>query len=428
MYSKNIKWLIAGLVASLATNLNASRQDMLELANRLHGIETSDEYAEKRGLATTSTNECYLWWEMPRIYGDAAIQRLPVQAIEALDTFLLKGLPDDQVNALAMAIATAMVTNEQSWLGIERYMCEHLIKNGTMDLERSTWDLRNNVESCCRKLFKQKLLPFVAPVVYNIALARPLPDDIARELAMTAFPMGQYYPTDWFCQVLTDALFTKSILNHNSFSLRLYRPGNVLRPIQCGEIGLTDYSYNDLPRRSKSEIYTRCKPYADQIREFMYPIGENSDYRHLHTLMPVFTHHSPDYTGEEEGEGEEYELKQAQKQAQKRHDVRQQMWGAFLLKYCPQISQQEWQWPNVPQTLIDRWYTAFADELCSRIREIRPTHEQYVRPALESLSCVPCATCPPDLFWDMHNKPYICEAWRPAVYQAWMSAWIQTCK
>ncbi|MDR1597380.1 MAG: hypothetical protein LBR89_00375, partial [Holosporales bacterium] len=203
IYNKNIKWLIVGILTSLNTNLNATTVDMQPY---ISGLLDRCAPSLSIGCIPADNDEYCLYFECPIVFGNVAVRQLSpsVKAnldlfLDKLDLFLCNQYPIHKVKLLASNIFSAMLTNGQSWFGIERYMHERNIKNGyEIKNCESILTLRKMVQSCMFEWFKQKLSKLAPKVVQCIREERRLPQDVAVEIATAS------YKTDHCCVSLSD--------------------------------------------------------------------------------------------------------------------------------------------------------------------------------------------------------------------------------
>jgi hypothetical protein len=366
---------------------NASRQYMQSYIERL--LEQSRATQD----CPTSTNypdhfiEYYLHFEDPVIYGDKAVQQLPLDVKEMLDLFLRKRLPDDKVESLASGIFNAMLVNGQVWLGIERYMVEKIVKRGDYfyhDFYDYVKKLVLHVTPYVGEWFLSEVSQFAPSVLQCLCDQQPLPRDIAESIAIKDFQAATCY---------------------NCYSIKEW--------IHTTYTHISDDSVRDICANGVQRIVTQLCDLHNSLYK--------QDLFQSQSFIPMFARHYPSSS-------------EPSKRA-----ARPGVWCDFLLEDCPQMLQQRWKWPNVPQTWPADWkviwYQNFLQLLCSLEPKVRQADIPYALQQLwgEHVMEMLPITCPPDLMnaqskLNLQSRgPAIACMQAPIVYQAWIQAWKQTC-
>ncbi|MDR1597706.1 MAG: hypothetical protein LBR89_02105 [Holosporales bacterium] len=363
---------------SLHTNLNASRLEMHELEERLLYIESNAKLNAVREELTP--NELTIYWESPpsrrpTIYGDAAISRLGPFVKSELDRFLAMTLPENQRNDLVRYIATYITANSQSWLGIERYMIESIVKSGDDSRYVKVRILTDLVESYFYEQFEDFFSGDAITVLHCIKRDQPLPDVTATALARRAYEANYNWLPNWI---------------HRTYAATVS------------------------PRTSDSEIEEKCQTCVTQLLERITSISKNDPHR-----LQVFMHrvsHFHCFTDLEPRSVDKY------------------VWRAFLFEECPQLSLQKRPWPDAPQTWPDEWWHKWDDKFMKKVSSLLlgfSQHKtQYIIQSIDDV--LPCVstTSPPSLMKMYLRMPDLTDAslTKRIVYQAWMHAWKKTCQ
>ncbi|MDR1597748.1 MAG: hypothetical protein LBR89_02320 [Holosporales bacterium] len=369
--SKNIKWLVIGFIASWGTNLNASSKVMRKYANNLHDHEDIQQHP----LPTIATgDEWHLRWESSYIYGNLAVGKLSPDEKASLDQWLYLDLSKDNVNGVAHSIFNALLRG-QSWLGVDRYASETLVKIGKGVRDDKIYDLKESVKQCCLEWATGQLTYFENPIKQCIIAKQPLPHDLAIAIAKLL------YQADY-----QSNLFKKWV-----------------RTVVASEPTIT----------LDKETREMCDKCATQIFALMAPDLVAADPSWPPMFVPNVGHAAY--------------LKQID--ASDMHSARQHVWRAFVLEGCPQLSQLPDVSPIWPDGWWGTWNAAFYEALRSMMLRLAPSNVQEIIDRLKRISPdVLPTTCPPDLMELLTPIKIDEHQVRPAVYQAWMKAWEYTCE
>jgi hypothetical protein len=369
-----MKWLVVGFIANFGTTLNASRIEMQPLVDnlvRIFGIH----FSEAGGMDPEFT-EVNLYEEDHKVYGVAAIRLVPEQGQVALSQFVQQGRPNDQMTIVARSIADAMWTKDQSWFGVERYIGELSVKIGKFWSGPDMCQFKQAVKGCLHEQFESTLPGLAHHVVQSASNQQLLPDSVATAIAVNARRVN-------------------------------YKNDSLTRWIH------RTYAASVNPGTSDSEVQDRCRNCVSQVQGLLAQLGNNDTLPLMYPIMryPCISTKLASST------------------------ARLMIWSMFLCQDCPQMSQQGWGWPNVPSEWPfgwwETWDDVFVNTLVAIMRRFAPDQvRNAIRNGMPTLRGALPMTCPPELIMAYkQTRP----TWpdprqlKPALYQAWMEAWKQTC-
>ncbi|MDR1597445.1 MAG: hypothetical protein LBR89_00710 [Holosporales bacterium] len=414
-----MKWVIVGMLMSLSTNLSASVDYLRPHIERFDSLRYS-KYTNPMSCPNYLT-ELSLLFECPVVCGDNAVQQLPPETKAQLDKFLCRELPDGDVRPLANGILRAIRENGQLWFGVERYMCERLIKNGfNFDWVAGNYGedyrrhygydgvtinpvtiLRHHVEFCAHEWLESELSEFAPLVVQCVRDQTTLPPDRAEEMAIKLYQVNGFWR---------------------------YSAANIewrINRIYANAIGQELRTLDHETRR-------KCKNCAEQIAEqicnLCKSISDNDPLR-LQVFIPYRAHR--DVALAMPGQCQYIDLQPDINAASTaaRHDL----WSCFVAEVCPQIQTLS----NVPSTWPCEWTTTWCQAFDSALRgfgaiEVPQDATQHApQPWWSAIKDVLPITCPPNaqIRGLMRDIPLTFGKGQrlSIINKAWLQAWQDTC-
>jgi hypothetical protein len=94
----------------------------------------------------------------PTIYGDRAISCVSPETKRLLELYVAGKLPVADFDSLHQGLFDAVLSNGQTWIGVERYVCEKLVESGLMP-HYGLADLWRGVDKLARAYGKRMLAP-----------------------------------------------------------------------------------------------------------------------------------------------------------------------------------------------------------------------------------------------------------------------------